>query len=159
MKNQLLQAMAAISFGNLMDKTIKFHINSDRIEQKGDPVLKNLENAFKDTRHELVKHLWLEHEDFISIVRSMDLGMQVSFSETFNIVAADFVWNDIPVIGSNEIDWLSFVYKANPNDIHSMINKLSIAWYGRIFNLQKLNKWKLDKYNYNSTAVWLSSLN
>lgn len=158
MKNQLLQAMAAIAFGNYMDKTIKFHINGDRIEQKGDPVLKNLENIFKDTRHELVKHLWMEHNEFIDVVRSMDLGMQVSFSETFNIVAADFVWNDIPVIGSNEVDWLSFMYKANPNDIDSIVNKLSLAWCGRIINLQRLNRWRLNEYNHNSTAIWLSSL-
>lgn len=158
MKNQLLQAMAAISFGNQIKKTIRFHINGDRVEQKGDPVLKNLENAFKNTKYELIKHPWLEHEEFIKLVKKMDLGMQVSFSETFNIVAADFVWNDIPVVGSNEVDWLSFVYKADPNSIYNIINKLSVSWYGKSVNLQRLNKWKLNEYNCESTIVWVNSL-
>ena len=158
MKNQLNQALAAISFGNEMKKKIRFHINSDRVEQKGDSVLKNIENAFTNTRHELVLHPWMHHEDFIKIVRGMDLGMQVSLSETFNIVAADFVWNGIPVIGASDINWLSSFYMADPNSITNIKNKLYVAWYGRFINLQFLNYMKLESYNYEALKQWLNTL-
>jgi hypothetical protein len=158
LKNQLIQAMAAISFGNEIGKKVRFHINANRVELKGDAVLKNLEHSFANTPHELVKHPWKNHKDFIILARTMDLGMQVSLSETFNIVAADFVWNNVPVVGSDEIDWLSFLYKANPTDLHSILSKLRTAYYGKSLGLQKLNKWNLEKYNEEATKVWLNGL-
>jgi hypothetical protein len=158
MKNQLLQALAAISFGNTIQKKIRFHINGDRVEMKGDSTFRNLENAFKNTKHELVKHPWMDHKEFVRLVRSMDLGMQVSLSETFNIVAADFVWNNVPVVGSDEISWLSFLYRADPNDLHSIMNKLTTAYNGASVNLQRLNKWNLIRYNDDATKVWLDGI-
>lgn len=158
MKNQLLQAMAAIAFGNKMNYKIHFHINSDRVEQKADGVLKNLEYAFKDTNHELIKHPWVDHAPFIKIVSKMDIGMQVSMSESFNIVAADFVWHNIPVVGSTEIAWLSHLYKADINSIDDMISKLHFAWHGKSIGLQKTNYWNLVEYNKRSVNSWLDSL-
>jgi len=46
----------------------------------------------------------MEHNDFIRVVKSMDIGMQVSLSESFNIVAADFVSNGVPLVGSPDIE-------------------------------------------------------
>jgi|ERR1035437_2608515 hypothetical protein len=158
MKNHLLQAMAAIAFGNKSKYSINFHINNNRVEQKADGVLKNLEYAFKDTKHKLVEHPWIDHEPFIKLVRQMDLGMQVSMSESFNIVAADFVWNNIPVVGSSEISWLSHLYKSDINSIDDMISKLHFALHGKLINLQKSNYINLVEYNKRSVNSWLDSL-
>jgi hypothetical protein len=158
MKNQLYQALAAIAFGDEINKCVHFHINANRIEQKGDPILKNIEHAFEGTKHLLVRHRWMNHAEFIVLVRQMELGMQVSFSESFDIVAADFVWNGIPMVGSPDIDWLSFLYQANPNSIDSIITKLNLAYYGRAVNLQHLNKLNLDLYNQHSLRIWLENL-
>lgn len=158
MKNQLIQAMAAIAFANMLGIKLRFHINADRIEQKGDPVLKNLENAFINTPHELVKHPWMHHEEFVKLVQKMDLGTQISMSETFNIVAADFVWNNVPVVGSKEIEWLSCFYKTEMSDIRNIIHRLFIAYHGKTINLQSMNKWKLDTYNEAATCQWLLML-
>jgi hypothetical protein len=158
MKNQLLQAMAAVAFGNEINKKIRFHVNGDRVEMKGEATFRNIENVFKDTKHELIKHDWSEHKDFIKVVRQMDMGMQVSLSETFNIVAADFVWNNIPVVGSTEISWLSFLYKADAASLSDMVEKMKTAWFGKSVNLHRLNKWNLDYYNEQSTNAWLSVL-
>lgn len=157
MKNQLYQAMAAIAFGNGMDKVVRFHINGDRTEQKGDAVLKNIENCFVGTKHVLVKHDWMNHESFIKLIRGMDVGLQVSMSETFNIVAADFVDNNIPIVGSKDISWLNFLYKADPTDIDNIILKLYIAYYGRYVNLQSLNTIGLQSYNIRAIFAWLDS--
>lgn len=158
MKNQLIQGLAAIALGNQIGKKIRFHVNADRIEQKGDAVLKNLINSFENSGHELVENPWLNHDEFIRLVRTMDLGMQVSMSETFNIVAADFVWNNIPLVGSSEIEWLSSLYTADISDIDSIINKLYLAYYGKKVGLQHLNLWNLNDYNNQALKVWLQQL-
>lgn len=158
MKNQLYQALAAITFGNELGFKIRFHINGNRVETKGDGVFHNLISAFKNSDHELVNHDWMNHEEFIQVIKQMDLGMQVSFSETFNIVAADFVWNNIPVIGSPEIEWLDPLYQANPTCLNSIIKKLYTAYEGGILSLQKINLKNLKRYNKDSVKVWLESL-
>jgi hypothetical protein len=150
--------MVAIAFGNQIGKIVRFHINSNRMEQRGEAVLKNIENCFEGTKHILVKHNWIQHGDFIKLVRTMDLGLQVSMSESFNIVCADFVANNIPIVGSKDIKWLSFIYKANANDFDEMLLKLYIAYYGKYVNLQSLNTFRLNRYNAESIKQWLDSI-
>jgi hypothetical protein len=157
-KNQLNQVFAAISFGNLKGRKINFHINFDRCETNGESVLKNLDYAFKNTPHALIYHSWLPHDVFIKLVKKMDVGLQVSFSETFDIVAADFAWNNIPIVGSPEIFWLDKKYAADPNNIEDMIDKLYFAYDGIKNNKQKINRKKLESYNEDVTEVWLESL-
>jgi hypothetical protein len=158
MKNQLQQAIAAVAFGNELNKKVRFHINANRLEQHGDPVLKNIRNVFHHNRHELVEHPWLTHDEFIPLVRLMDLGLQVSFSETFNIVAADFVWNDVPIVGSKEISWLHPLYQSNANDVSEMIKKLWLAYKGKKLNLHYLNKIGLNNYNDLAVKKWLHEI-
>ena len=49
---------------------------------------KNLESLFARGKHALITHRWSPHDEFIEVVRQMDLGLQVSLSESYNIVAA-----------------------------------------------------------------------
>lgn len=158
MKNHLIQAMAAISFGNLIGRKIRFHINASRTEQKGEQVLKNLINLFKCDSyvkdHELVEHEWLNHKDFLHLVSTMDIGMQVSLSETFNIVSADFVTCGLPIIVSDEIEWLPSFRKVNSNNIKDISNKLSEVWHYDMFFLRMLDRIGLEKYNDSSYEKW-----
>lgn len=157
LKNHLNQATAAIIFADKIGKKMKFHINSDRIEQKGDPALKNLEYLFKNNpKHELIKHPWMNHAEFLRLVKKMELGMQVSFSESFCIVAADFVYKNIPVIGSPDIEWLSKYYQADPNDYQDMVEKLTNAYKYKYLGLHWLNKYNLWKFNREATEMWLN---
>lgn len=156
MKNQLQQAIAAIEFGDIMGKSIHFHMNTERIEGRGEPILKNIRSLFKSNpKHKLIEYPWLDHKDFIKVVKKMDIGMQVSFSETFNIVTADLVTNDIPVVVSPEIDWVCNFFKADPNSNKDIVNKLLFVWKSKILKLKYLNLWGLKKYNKESTLVWL----
>lgn len=159
-KNHLVQAVAAIKFANSIDKTLYFHINGSRLEQKGEEVYKNLKALFKNNdRHKLVDHKWLDHMDFISLIAKMDLGMQVSFTESFNIVTADFVKNNIPIVVSKDIAWMNRLYKvSNPNSVDDIVHTLKVAWHGKKFNLQRVNRIALDTYNEKSLEVWKTYL-
>ena len=159
MKNQLIQAIAAIKFADSLDKALHFHINIGRTENNGSPVLKNIRNLFLNQPvHKLIEHDWMPHEDFIKVVRKMDLCMQVSFSETFNIVTADAVNENVPVVVSSEIPWVNDFFWADTDDIDSQVEKLKLAHSYAGVNLHALNKVNLNNYSNNSEKLWLDYL-
>ena len=155
LKNQLIQAIAAIEYGDERGLRIKFHINSDRQEQNGENVYKNLKALFDASEeHSLVGHPWLDHEDFIKLVRKMNIGLQVSMTESFNLVAADFVWNNIPVIGSKDIDWLPSIFRADPNSTKDIKKKMDFILNNQDPKLYKLSNLALDCYNHKAKNCW-----
>lgn len=160
LKNHLIQAVAAIEFANENNKTLKFHINSSRIENNGSQVLKNIRNLFlNNPKHELIEHEWLSHDEFTALIKQMDLCMQVSLSETFNIVAADAVNNNVPVIVSDEIQWANFMFKCDPNSSLSILANLNFAWFVKNFGLHFLNKISLANYSRKSKNIWIKNFN
>jgi len=160
MKNQLIQAVAAIKFAEKLGKTLRFHINVGRQEQKGDQVYKNLRALFNEKlrRHKLIEHPWASHDDFISIIKQVDIGMQVSLSETFNIVTADLVNNGIPVVGSPEIDWLPYIFKVNPSSSTHIEFVLMFTYIASKSNLHYLNNLYLHFHNEYAEEKWLNFL-
>lgn len=157
MKNTLIQAMAAMAFANNIDKKLHFHING-RCEQNGENLYKNLVYLFEGTDHKLINHPWVEHREFIGLAKEMDLGMQISFSETFNIVAADLVSVNVPLVGSEEIEWLSGLYKTKTTNLNHIVFALNLAYFGKKINLQWINKLGLQYYNYKAIAEWIKLL-
>lgn len=155
LKNQFSQAVAAIDAARLLRKRLRFHVNAHRIEFKGDNIAKNLINLFAKTPNaELVAHDWLPRPAFLDLVRHMDVGMQVSFSETFNIVAADFVTENVPIVASDEIDWLPECHRVEPTDITGMAQKLIEALTGTD---TARNRAGLVRYNERSRAQWVGA--
>jgi len=162
LKNHLVQALAAIEFTESIGKTVNFHINAGRIEMNGSPVLNNLKGLFQqvyDRGHRLTMHQWTPQEQFLELCSTMDIGMQVSFSETFNIVSADLISQGIPIVGSNEIPWLSsHLTHPDPTDSHAIAKTLKDA-----YNFPWLNVWlnqrSLNKYCKTTKKVWEKELN
>jgi hypothetical protein len=141
LKNQLIQAIAAIRYADATGARLRFHINSERVEGGGS-ILKNIRALFVDSPHELVEHGWLDHAQFLALLKTMDATMQVSFSETFNIVAADSISVGTPVVGCPEIEWLAACSKAQPNFVDDITYKLGHALSSRflLYNNQ-VNLW------------------
>lgn len=156
LKNQLIQAVAAIQFANQIGKKLSFHINGNRIEGKADPVLKNIRKLFeKNTHgHVLVEHDWMPHEDFIGLIGQMDILMQVSFSETYNIVTADAIAQHVPVVTSCEIKFVSRLFQANCTDVRSIRCALYRAYILSKINFHYLNLLLLKLNSYRSSCIW-----
>lgn len=153
LKNQLIQAFAAIEYARTTHKKLKFHINFQRVEQSGNAALENLRALFHSldpAKYELVEHPWMHHNHFRKLVKTMDVGLQVSLTETFNIVTGDFVSQDVPVVVSNEVDWVSSLFYAETGsaiDIAAKIGRaLTLGRIGTYFN-------KLGLHKYNKEAV------
>ena len=153
MKNQLIQAMAAISLGNRFGRKILFHINTERVEQKGDSVLKNLRSLFKNKEHELIEHDWLERERFLHLVSQMDIGLQVSLNESFNIVAADFVKEKVPIVVSETIGWMPNETKTNTEYAQAIANKMVLALNHSDLFIDK-GRDALAEYNHKAILSW-----
>jgi glycosyltransferase involved in cell wall biosynthesis len=126
MKNQYQQAIAAIEFANKRGLNLRFHINGTRVEQKGENVLKNIRLLFID-KHELVEHGWMDHQNFLEVISTMDVGCQVSFSESFNIVSADFVQAGVPIVVSDDIEWMPSILRVSPTDSEKISRKIYFA--------------------------------
>jgi len=110
---------------------------------------------FQDQRNcFLVEHGWLPHSEFLELVASMDVMLQVSFSETFNIVSADAVVQKVPIVVSEEIFWASSFAVADFNSSEDICEKINqvMDWKGII---SPLNLHGLRKYNKKSRDVLL----
>ena len=157
LKNQLTQAVAAMMFAERRHATLHFYINSTRIEQRGEGVLKNLRALFEGTRHKLMEIEWLEHNEFVQTIRKMDACMQVSFTETFNIVTADCISAHVPVVVSKEINWL-YCRKADPTSESNITEVLDYVIRNKV-ELVEDNITDLVNYNHHATTRWFRFIN
>jgi len=161
LKNHLLQALCAVQFADSIGKKLRFHVNAGRIEMKGEPMLNNLKGMFQhlaDSGHQLISHTWVPREEFLEICAKMDMGMQVSLSETFNIVAADHLSQGVPVVGSREIPWASSLFTADPVESRDIVKKLSRTWDCPWINV-KLNQFELTNYTDKTRDIWVKYFN
>jgi hypothetical protein len=155
LKNQLMQAVAAVEYAGMVGKKLRFHINATRIEGRGDAILNNIKNLFKNLDCELVEHPWLSHHDFIKLVRKIDVSLQVSYSESFNIVTADMVVNGVPVVVSSEISWVDPCFRADPNDSKSIVKAIDYAMKANessYLTYQTINN--LHSFDMTSIELW-----
>lgn len=156
LKNQLIQGLAAIEYANLIGKVLRFHVNGHRTEQGGGNVLKNLRELFNATGHQLVEHHWMPHDGFLRLLSKMDMAMQVSFTESFNIVAADCTVVGLPLVISPEITWAAPEAQASPTDSADILKKMFIVngWDDKA-KLVAANYKGLRHFCLLSQAIWL----
>ena len=141
---------------NFFKKKLYFHINVPEAEQlDGSPILSNLRSIFDGGRHTLVEHDWYTHEQFLQLVKTMDLGMQISFTETFNIVAADFVHCNIPIVVSKDITFVNKFCRVDINDRKDVMSAMWWADKGRRAGIHKFNNLLLRLRNESATESWL----
>jgi hypothetical protein len=155
LKNQLIQALAAMEFATQDAHGLRFHINT-RTEQGGDAVLKNLKALFQGTSFQLIQHHWETRQQFLDTLAQTDVGMQVSFSETFDITAADTVALGIPLVTSHEVTWAASGCKAEETNTASIVAKLRAVTGGLGGFLTRLNLYRLRSFCNESRSVWLA---
>ena len=134
LKNQLVQAIAAIEYANRKNIKLRYHITINPPHERNPgpydiegfgQILKNIRELFSSldkNRFELIEHRWTSRDMFLDLVKEMDLGLNLSLSESFNLVSTDFVFNNVPVIGSKEIFWLPKECIADNTDTESIVS-------------------------------------
>lgn len=163
LKNQCYQAMCAMEAANKLGKRLRFHITVDvgmNEQNNRYPVIRNLEELFENSYHELVKHYWLENDEFHHLIKKMDLGLQLSYTESFNIVTADFVNHGVPIIVSDAIRWMPWFLKTSTVEYIKTIKKIIRIYKWR--NCKILGWWSrrnLIIYNETAKIEWIKFLN
>lgn len=156
LKNQLVQALASIRFAREIGKRLRFHINATRVEMGGLPVKKNLVALFERTDDAvLVENDWHDSTEgrFIDILHnSIDISLQNSLSETFNVVSADAVTAGLPIVVSSEVKWASGWNKADMHDVDDMVKVMHRVFHNRL--LIKWNQWLLLKNSQVAQSAW-----
>lgn len=159
LKNQVIQAIAAIQYAKEVGMHLHFYVNADRVEGKGDPVLKTLRSLFTGrTDATLIEQRWLPHQDFLDLMRRMDVLLQVSYTETFNIVTADAVTCGVPVVASSQVSWLPCVFHVDPNATDSIVRGMRRARLLSSFG-SRLCQNSLDRYNRRARNLLLNVFN
>ena len=156
LKNQVAQALASINAANQLKKRLRFHVNYNRSEG-GMEVKKSLKDVFRlNPNHQMVCVPWLSQADFIKYnAEYIDVGLQVSLSETFNLVSADYVSAGVPMCVSREVYW---AHESSFVDTHSLSQ---IEW--KIEELVETsnnleNSLCLNNHQSNALARWGSFL-
>jgi len=159
MKNQLVQAVAAIHYADETGQKLQFHMNGTRPEQGGGQAMQNIRALFNHSYHELVEHPWFEHDQFLRLLDQMDCVAAVSLSETFCIVAADAVSMNVPIVVSPEVRWASPFSKAKTTSAESIVRAMyRVLGPGRGI-LKAHNRYLLNQYTAEAREEWLSFIN
>jgi glycosyltransferase involved in cell wall biosynthesis len=156
LKNHVMQAVAALKFAEQIGKKLNFHVNVGRVEMKGEPVMNNLRSMFQqlyDRGHRLIANEWTPREGFLELCSRMDIGLQVSFSETFNIVGADIISQGVPLVGSMEIPWLDEIYSARAQYSDEIYRALLLTHNCPQHNVE-VNQRKLTEYTSRTAEIW-----
>ena len=154
----MIQAIAAVRFANEIGKKLNFHVNVSRVEMNGEPVMSNLRSLFQHLYpkgHRLVLNIWTPRDEFLGLCGKMDIGLQVSFSETFNIVGADIIGEGVPLVGSIEIPWFDPTYAARAQYSDEIYNAIMLAHTDPQGNVLS-NQQKLTDYTNKTCAVWIN---
>ncbi len=154
LKNHLLQALAAIQFAKEIGKPLEFWINTGRVETGGEPVLKCIRQLFERIPDaKLVEAKWNEPNIFINTLHNkVDIGLQVSLTETFNVVTADYVSAGIPVVVSKEVAWVSDFCKAQDDSIHDIVRVMHRVYKSSM--LIRWNQYLLKRHERKAIGLW-----
>lgn len=122
LKNHTAAAAAALLIAERKRCDLEFWISVNRKENNGsDGILQSLRNMFQGLPWaKLHEHPWEMWPDFRRSVAHMDLTIQASFTETFNITAADSVAEGVPCVTGPAIEWVPSSWQADvdtANDI------------------------------------------
>ena len=152
LKNQLIQALAAVKFARYLNCPLVFHMNGSRIEQFGQSNLKNIQAAISFAGAKLELHPWLPHTEFLELVASMDICMAVSLSESYCIVAADAVSMGVPLVGSAAISWLPKRSRARVDSVDDIFNAMDRADDTTTVHM---NHEALESYLETAVSTWM----
>jgi hypothetical protein len=154
-KNQCFQAICAMQAANALGKKLYFHVTPHFWGDNNDPILMALRYIFQDSKHELHIHNWMPLHNFLELVKRMDLGLQLSYTESFNIVAADFVNCGRLVIVSDAISWMPSSLRVSTTDYKEVVEKIVHIYKHRNNNITKGSQRRhLREYNDTAKKAW-----
>jgi hypothetical protein len=123
LKNHTTAAAAALLIAEREKTDLEFWVSTNR-EEHGKGVLQSLRNMFEGLNWaKLIENQWEPWASFRRTIGNMDLCLQASMTETFNITSADAVAEGVPVVGGSAIEWLPQHWMADIDSPEDMARK------------------------------------
>lgn len=117
LKNMMSAAGAALVVKNELSVPLEFYISSGRAEGGGNTVVSAIQAMLTGIPGvSLVQAGWSSWPQFRDLVRTMHCLLQVSYTESFNMVTADGVAEGVPSVVSDAIDWAPEYWRASVDD-------------------------------------------
>lgn len=117
-KNFMTAAGAAVLIHRYFNVPIELHMSSGGEECKHSTTLQAISQMVNDLPGiTLINHPWAYWDEFIRLVGDMDLLMQLSYTESFNMVTADGISQGVSSVVSPVISWAPDGWKADPDDV------------------------------------------
>jgi hypothetical protein len=115
LKNHITAGAAALLIAERYRCDVEFYFSTGRDDGATDT--KNaLQNMYAHLPWaKLVEYPWAGWPEFRRIVAHMDLNIQLSFSESFNLTAADSCAEGVPCVVGPAIEWAPAQWKAEPD--------------------------------------------
>ena len=115
-KNFMTAAAAAVLLHRKLRVPVELHMSSGGEGDQGRtaPAIDQMADGLGGVT--VVRHNWMYWDDFIKLVGSMDLLIQVSYTESFNMVTADGISQGVPSVVSSAIYWAPAEWKAEADD-------------------------------------------
>jgi hypothetical protein len=124
LKNFMTAGAAAMAIHSLLNVPVEIHMSIGG-EGDGGDVTRSIEQMTLGVPGvTLVRHPWQPWAEFIQLISKMDLMIQPSFTESFNMVTADGILVGVPSVVSTAITWVPDNWKADSD------NALDIARVG-----------------------------
>jgi hypothetical protein len=130
-KNFMTAAAAALLIQRFFNIPVEFHMSAGGEGDQGRTAdaINQMAEGLPDFK--VIRHDWIFWDGFIGILQEMDLLIQVSYTESFNMVTADGIFVGVPSVVSPVISWAPREWKADPDDASNVaevgINLLSNA--------------------------------
>lgn len=114
-KNVLTAAAAALEIGvRLRVSHLEFWFSGGRAEGGGGTIVQSIKEMYNGVpRAKYVENNWESWPNFVKTVGSMDLLLQPSYTESFNVVVSDGISQGIPTVTSEAVDWVPSRWKAD----------------------------------------------
>ena len=124
-KNVLNAAAAALEVGQRLRVTdLEFWISGGRREGGGQTILAAIQQMYLNMpRAKVVERNWQSWPQFLATVGSMDLLLQPSYTEGFNMVTADGIAQGVASVVSDAIAWAPRNWQAATDDACDIANK------------------------------------
>ncbi len=154
-KNFMTAAAAAVAIQSIIGEPVELHMSTG-----GDGCKSTTLPAIEEMTEEidgftLVRHDWNNWDEFIKLISEMNLLIQVSYTESFNMVTADGISVGIPSVVSPVIFWAPNSWKVDSDDA-VMVAEKGIEL---LFNDQKyIGSDALRENNEKSLKYWFDFL-
>ena len=123
-KNFMTAAAAALAVHSKLKVPVELHMSTGGDGCKS-PTLPAITQMTKDIEgFKLIRHEWQTWNHFIKLIEQMDIMIQVSYTESFNMVTADGISVGVPSVISPAIRWTPHSWQADTDDSLDVANKV-----------------------------------